>query len=330
MKPFKTYHEQIEILKSRNLIIENNELVEEILAKENYYNVINGYKYLFLDNSSANEKYLNNCKFDEIYSLYSFDRQIRNIIFDPILQIENELRTQIAYVFSNAHQDGNYLCYNCFETLKAVGNEKTISERAEKIYSLISKIQNDISNSIKHKPYINHYIINYGYIPLWVLVNALPLNRLYTFYRLMNQSERVRVSKHWNIKEQELQQYIALLAYFRNLCAHDERIYCSKCNIKIQDTPFHNSLGIAKNSSNNYVYGKNDLFALLIVFKILLDQDDFNSVIDKISNKIGDLSNNLVTIKTDNVLSMMGFPMNWLELKNTSQLLLKENNLMLS
>ena len=203
MKPFRTYDEQIEILKTRNLIINDENFAKEILAKENYYNVINGYKYLFLDNSSIDEKYINNCKFEEIYNLYIFDRNLRNIIFKPILQIENELRTQIAYVFSDNHKDNNYLCYDCFETLKPIGNDKVISDRAEKIYSLISKIQNDISKYVKYKSYINHYIINYGYVPLWVLVNALPINRLSSFFNVMNQSERVQVSKHWNIKEKD-------------------------------------------------------------------------------------------------------------------------------
>ena len=315
MKPFKTYDEQIEILKTRNLIIDDENFAKEILAKENYYNVINGYKYLFLDNSSIDEKYINNCKFEEIYNLYIFDRNLRNIIFKPILQIENELRTQIAYVFSDNHKDNNYLCYDCFETLKPIGNDKVISDRAEKIYSLISKIQNDISKYVKYKSYINHYIINYGYVPLWVLVNALPINRLSSFFNVMNQSERVQVSKHWNIKEKELQQYIVLLAYFRNLCAHDERIYCTKCNSKIQDTPYHSALGIQKDNANNYIYGKNDLFALLIIFKILLDSKEFNNVVNKINGRIISLSKNLNTIRIDDVLSQMGFPDNWLNLK---------------
>ena len=43
-KPFKTYREQLDILRSRNLIIENEERAIDILRRVNYYNLINGYK----------------------------------------------------------------------------------------------------------------------------------------------------------------------------------------------------------------------------------------------------------------------------------------------
>ena len=45
-KDFKTIEEQIEILKTRGIII-NDERAKEILTENNYYYLINGYKDLF-------------------------------------------------------------------------------------------------------------------------------------------------------------------------------------------------------------------------------------------------------------------------------------------
>lgn len=315
-QPFKTFDDQIKILKSRGLTIDNDDIVKNILSRENYYNIINGYKHPFLDHSSSMEKYIQNCNFNELYSLYNFDRSIRSIIFKPLLQLENELRTQIAYVFSESHQENNYLCYDNFETLKYTNNEKAISERATKIYSLLSKIQADISRAIKHKDYINHNIVKYGYIPLWVLVNTLPLNRLSSFFRLMNQVERIKVSMHWNVLEKDLSRYIELLAYFRNLCAHDERIYCSKGNIYISDTSVHDSLGIPRLPDGNYICGKIDLFALLITFKILLNKKDFTTVFNKINGRLISLERDLHCIPIETILLAMGFPSNWRDIKS--------------
>lgn len=47
-KPFRTFKEQIQILKERNLNFENENDAEIILSKVNYYNIINGYKIPFL------------------------------------------------------------------------------------------------------------------------------------------------------------------------------------------------------------------------------------------------------------------------------------------
>ena len=111
MKPFRTIDEQISILKERGLNIADEVKAKTILSKENYYNLINGYKRLFINDSEENEVYKEGCSFEEIYDLYVFDRDLRNIFFKPMLQIENELKTQIAYVFSKYHQDTNYLQY---------------------------------------------------------------------------------------------------------------------------------------------------------------------------------------------------------------------------
>ena len=51
-KSYKSYRQQLNILRSRGMVIEKGSQgsrVMRILERENYYNVINGYKELFLD-----------------------------------------------------------------------------------------------------------------------------------------------------------------------------------------------------------------------------------------------------------------------------------------
>ncbi|NBK99287.1 MAG: Abi family protein [Erysipelotrichia bacterium] len=317
MIDFKTFEEQIEILKSRKLIISDEADALEKLKAGNYYNIINGYKTPFINMSASSEEFKTGVTFDEIYNLYLFDSAIRSIIFKSILQVENTLRTQISYVFSKHHNSPNYLCYSNFETLLNVGDEKPINDRAAKIHNLISKIQQDISNSIKYKHYIKHYVTKHGYVPLWVLVNAIPLNRLSRFYRLMNQNERIEVSMYWNVMEKDLRQYITKLANYRNLCAHDERIYCSKDDTPLPDSYIHSRLNICKDRNNNYLYGKTDLFSLLIALKMLLPQKDFIGLYNKINDRIISLSTKLNSISINTILEEMGFPQNWGEIKTS-------------
>ncbi|EKR9398446.1 Abi family protein, partial [Enterococcus faecalis] len=71
-KPFKTLDEQIIILRNRGLVISDDEVTKSILLRENYYNVINGYKDIFIDRESEDsEKFIKNTNFNEIYRLYS-------------------------------------------------------------------------------------------------------------------------------------------------------------------------------------------------------------------------------------------------------------------
>lgn len=95
-KGFKTIDEQIELLQSRNLHIENKETAKEILLNNNYYYLINGYKDLFLNRNSKTEMFRNKTTLEEIYSLYEFDRKIRIIFLEYVLLIERKIDTYIA------------------------------------------------------------------------------------------------------------------------------------------------------------------------------------------------------------------------------------------
>ena len=79
-KVFKTIDEQINLLKSRNLIIDDINSAKTILENNNYYYLINGYKNLFINSSIKTEKFIQGTTLEEIYNLYEFDRKIR-IIF---------------------------------------------------------------------------------------------------------------------------------------------------------------------------------------------------------------------------------------------------------
>ncbi len=102
MKEFKTIDDQVNLLKSRNIIFNDEQNNKQLLLHNNYYNIINGYKDLFLDNNNL-PNYKNGTNFEKIYSLYEFDRQLRNIFLEYILKIENSLRSLVAYYFSKEH-----------------------------------------------------------------------------------------------------------------------------------------------------------------------------------------------------------------------------------
>lgn len=68
-------------------------------------------------------------------------------------------------------------------------------------------------------------------------------------------------------------------------------------------------------ASNNPIYGKNDLFAIVIIFKLMLSKKAFNSFISSLSLLFDDLSREIKTITINDVLREMGFPSNWKDIK---------------
>ena len=105
-KEYKTHRQLLTILRDRGMTIgkgSQGSRVMRILEKENYYNVINGYKDLFLDSTSTPtaELYKAGTTFDEVYALYEFDREVRHIYLKYLLKVENSFKTVLGHEFSN-------------------------------------------------------------------------------------------------------------------------------------------------------------------------------------------------------------------------------------
>ena len=203
-KTYKSYRQQLSILRSRGMIIgkgSQGSHVMRILERENYYNIINGYKEPFLDKKgipSSGERYKNGTAFDEIYALYDFDRNIRNIYLKYLLKIENSLKTVIAHEFSALYGHDNYLRLENFDD----SNAKSISSSIK----LIGDIQQEIARQMsKHHQAITHYMTEYGYIPLWVLVNVLTFGKIEYFYKNMKSTDKTtdRKSTRLNSSHQQ-------------------------------------------------------------------------------------------------------------------------------
>lgn len=320
VKEFKNIDEQIEILKNRGLLFDDIEFAKEKLLETNYYNTINGYKRLFVtEDTNGNEVFITNAKYEELFYLSEFDRSMRSVYLENILKIENRLKTLVAYYFSEEYGHDNYLKIENFDTLmNSSNNDEVIQKRIKSIQYLISSIQKDIADSIEKKNYINHYIMKHGYIPLWVLINALSLGTISKFYEYMKQPLRVKIAKHFNINENDLCVYIKILAFWRNLCAHDERLYDSNSfkKISLPDTKYHQLLNLPK-QGNQYIQGKNDLFSLTIVLRIMLSEQDFNHFYNKVNGRIYSIATKLTSISIEDVKKTMGFPYGWGEIRKS-------------
>lgn len=79
MKPFESHNKQLKILRRRGMEVPSS--AKRDLENENYYNIINGYKDLFLEldvngNFLVPDKYKQGTHFKEVFSLYKLDRNL--------------------------------------------------------------------------------------------------------------------------------------------------------------------------------------------------------------------------------------------------------------
>jgi len=296
-KEFKTIEEQIDILKERKLII-NEEKAKEIFRDNNYYYLINGYKDLFLDKNSEEEKYIEGATLEEIFALYKFDSEIRSAFLKYILKIERRMDTYIAYEFSKQYGQQNYLVGTSFNNSSKINDLR--------IKSLIADINSNISTQVRNgNKMLSHYLTQYGYIPLWVLIRIITFGQISKFYDLMKQQDQNKVAKKFGVKEKELKTYIHNLAIIRNICAHDEKLYDIRLKNTIMQNNIHKQFNLIL-QNGQYANGYRDLFSIVIILKVLLEGEEFKEFYSIVINEIKKLENEIKSIKFSKVLDKMG------------------------
>ena len=303
-KNFKTLDEQIDILRYKGMIVNNEEYTKEVLLRENYF-FLNGYRHLFL-RSESDRRFIEGTTFEELYSLFLFDRQFRNIVFKNLLIIENNLKSIISYQLSKkyGYKENDYL------TPKNFTDDPY---KTKQVNDLIHKMKRQIRvNGLQHSATM-HYINNYGYIPLWVLVKVLSFGIVGELYAILKREDQLAIANRYRLSIEDFIDYLPILANYRNLCAHEDILFDHRTQKEIGDTFYHSFLKIPK-EDGTYQYGKNDIFALVIILKQFLSNDEFVNFCEEVDERIRNLDYNLKAIKVSKVLRHMGFPKNWKDL----------------
>lgn len=303
-KLFKSLDEQISILSSKGLIIEDEEQAKEILLRENYF-FINGYRILLM-NSYADKNFIIGSTFRELHGIFLFDRSIRNILFKNLMIIENQLKSVISYQLSKkyGYRDKEYL------NPKNFSNDRS---KSRKVRDIVDKMKRQIRINGTHHMATMHYINNYGYIPLWVLVKVLSFGIVCELYSILKREDQISIADIFNVNTDYLENFLPILSNYRNLCAHEDIVYEHRTEKGIIDTPYHDMLNIPK-MDNEYIYGKNDIFSVLIILKYLLRKEDFRMMMKEFEYEIEKLDGIVNSIPITKILDRMGIPKNYMEL----------------
>lgn len=303
-KVFKTLEEQIEIFKNKGLTINDAEKAKEILLRENYF-FINGYRQIFM--KSQKEKYfLPGTTFEELYAFFVFDRSMRNIFFKNMLVVENNVKSIFSYELSKQYgiKEKDYL--------REVNFTKDAA-RARQVSDVLNKMKRQIKFNVAQHSATMHYMSNYGYIPLWILVKVLSFGIVSELFSILKMEDQTAIANYYNLDVDNFSIFLPLLSNYRNLCAHEDILFDHHTQREILDNEYHMKLKIPM-MDEEYIYGKNDLFALVIMLKYMLRDEEFRHLVYEIDYEIALLDGKVSTISTEKILTRIGFPNNWREI----------------
>ena len=313
MKEHKTFNQQLTILRNRGVVVPTNGKPKRFLEQENYYNVINGYKDLFLVKGSNNqpvepEIYQEGTHFNELKALFLFDRELRILLLKYLLIFENSIKTTVAYEFSKKYPRKNaYL-----DIANFVDNDP------KKVLQQISILTKTIHDKVDRTGAIKHYIEEHGEVPLWVLVNFLTMGNIANFYNILTDSTKNIIAKFYTDKYRtqnkdntfrlssaDLSACLKVANLVRNICAHDERLYnVNLRNVRISQIANH--FGIRRYDNKRFI-------VLILFLKIVLDKKDFQRLYKALRNLFNQYADEFKTVVFEDILNTMGIDLTELE-----------------
>ncbi len=284
-KPPLSYSDQIKQLQSRGLIILDEQAASDVLEHVSYYR-LSGYWNLFLD-LSQKDRFIGGTSFDDIYTVYAFDQQLRQLIQAALGELEIAIRAKLIYFLSHTHGpfwlENSHLFIDPLKfanTLHKLGQEYGRSD-AEFIQSF-------------RKKYAHHLP------PSWIALEVTTFGSLSVLYsNLKNGRTKRDIANHFGVSDPVFASWLHTLTYIRNVCAHHARFW----NRQIRITP-QKPLSISNTWLTNLkVSNKTPYYSLAIIAYLL-----------QTANKKNTFSKNLRALLADfptvSVFSM-GFPSNW-------------------
>lgn len=242
-KEFKTFAQLIELLESRG--VATDAATVDCLRRESYYAVVNGYKAPFLDKnagqSTSCDVFREGTSFKNIYDLFLFDRELRQLTFSYLARAEAVLKNAVVYSFCDQYRTSdaylnraNYVEPKDMLVPKAFrGNKK--KQHSKRLADLVNILKDKLADEQRMRPFVRHYLNKYGAVPLWVLQNDLTFGNISHFYQLQKrgvQNTACKLIGQTANRNQRLEPLVLLrvfqvLSGYRNICAHDERLYCA-------------------------------------------------------------------------------------------------------
>jgi len=228
---------QLSKLVGRGLQVADKSRAEHYLRFIGYYR-LSAYALAFQQSHLPDKPFQAGTRFDDILDLYRFDRELRLLTMDAIERIEVAVRTCIVNEMCHRHGahwfmtgEHFYPRYAHDTLLRKIEKELGIRERAT------------APRRPHNETFINHYYEKYGephLPPAWMVAETLSLGVWsQIFENLRSGDERKAVAANFGTDEAIFSNWLHVLTYIRNICAHHGRLWNRQFVIKLKVAKRH-------------------------------------------------------------------------------------------
>ncbi len=208
-----TLAQQIDTLKQRGLIIDDEAEAIAILDRTSYFRLADYWRPMEVDKES--HCFRANTHFRDIVGVYHFDAELKQLIFHAILQIEVTTRSKMIRYFASEHGPFWFA-------------DENLSEDAACFQSNIAHIRREIQRS--QEDFITEHFAKYDtpeFPPAWKTLEVLTLGTLSKLYtNFSDHSAKDLIARDFCLPQYLiLGSWLASITILRNKCAHHARVW---------------------------------------------------------------------------------------------------------
>ena len=239
-KPHLAFADQVSLLKSRGLIVDNEPEAEHLLRAIGYYR-LSGYWYSYrrhLNGADRDDQFVEGTTFRQVVRLYDADRRLKLHVLDALERIEIGVRVLIGFTLGRrgayAHLDAGNL--DGRSTQSSGGRPSTYDRWLRKMLAAQTRSSEDFVLHFQHK--------YDGRLPVWVMTEILDFGSMSYLFQGLKSSDRNEIAARLDILDRHsdgnggaLANWLRVLNYVRNVCAHHSRLW--NRNLVDQIAPSH-------------------------------------------------------------------------------------------
>lgn len=216
-----SFEQQLELLKSRGLTVTDEKKAIQYLQEISYYRL----SAYFLPYQQIKDQFNEGVTFQQIISTYSFDRELRLLVFDCIERIEVAIRTQFIYCMAHEYNDSHWQDNQAHFVSPYYNKVGKPIDPYNTFQSIISREMTKRRSEV----FIGHYVKSYSIPanpPSWMCMELLTLGELSGLYKgLRNNEDKKRIASFFDVHHTVFTSWLHSLTYVRNLCAHHSRLW---------------------------------------------------------------------------------------------------------
>lgn len=280
---YTTIKQQIKILKVKGLLFNDERTAQTRLERYGYYNIINSYKEPYQRFYDGKKEYIPGTTFEQIYSMFILDHNLRNSIMSSMLDLEESLRAAaaevIAYSFGTDHNQ--YLNFRNYR-------DRHSSNPKFSLNGILGALHTNVKSD---KDPIKYYRENYDIVPPWILLKGTYFSVLINFIKCFKNEQKQHIARilleippDMPVTDEIItffQNVLFICLDYRNTAAHGGRIYnyepANMANIKISKELIK-TFPMLENTLNPS--GISMLLALLSIFKYKQPRNYIRIILD--------------------------------------------------